>query len=64
MFKELIKIVNGGQLSSNKKLSNTDTKSNSTDSNVNDLREFKKLLDEGVITEEEFEAKKKQLLGI
>ena len=61
---ELIKIVNGGQLSSNKKLSNTDTKSNSTDSNVKDLREFKKLLDEGIITEEEFEAKKKQLLGI
>lgn len=28
------------------------------------LREYKKLLDEGVITEEEFEAKKAQLLGV
>lgn len=28
------------------------------------LREMKKLLDEGIITQEEFEAKKKQLLGL
>ena len=32
--------------------------------NAEALREFKKLLDEGIITEEEFEAKKKQLLGL
>lgn len=32
--------------------------------NLNDLRELKSLLDEGVITQEEFDAKKKQLLGI
>lgn len=31
--------------------------------NVNELRKYKELLDEGVITQEEFDAKKKQLLG-
>ena len=31
---------------------------------VEELRRYKALLDEGVITQEEFEAKKKQLLGI
>ena len=61
---KLIEIVNGGQLSSNKKISNTNAKSKSIDSSVNDLRELKKLFDEGVITEEEFNAKKKQLLGL
>lgn len=30
--------------------------------NVNDLLEYKKLLDAGVITQEEFDAKKKELL--
>lgn len=30
----------------------------------NDLKELKELLDEGIITEEEFNAKKKQLLGL
>lgn len=32
--------------------------------NAQAIREYKKLLDEGIITAEEFEAKKKQLLGI
>lgn len=31
---------------------------------ADELREYKKLLDEGVITEEEFEAKKKQIMGL
>ena len=30
----------------------------------NELREYKKLLDEGIITAEEFDAKKKQLLNL
>lgn len=30
----------------------------------NDLKELKELLDEGIITEDEFNAKKKQLLGL
>ncbi|MBB1108931.1 PH domain-containing protein [Limosilactobacillus sp. pH52_RY] len=33
-------------------------------SNLSELRELKKLLDDGIITEEEFAAKKKQILGI
>lgn len=32
--------------------------------NASAIREYKKLLDDGIITAEEFEAKKKQLLGI
>lgn len=36
----------------------------SVDETVAAIREYKKLLDEGILTPEEFEAKKKQLLGI
>ena len=36
-----------------------------TDSDkTQEIRNYKKLLDDGIITEEEFEAKKKQLLGL
>ncbi len=34
------------------------------DSNVDELKKYKELLDEGIITQEEFETKKKQLLGL
>lgn len=43
------------------------TGSNNTDngkSEADEILKFKKLLDDGIITQEEFEAKKKQLLGI
>ena len=33
-------------------------------SNADELKKFKELLDTGIITQEEFEAKKKQLLGL
>ena len=33
-------------------------------SNADELRKYKELLDMGVITQEEFDAKKKQLLGL
>ncbi|WP_419029177.1 SHOCT domain-containing protein, partial [Eisenbergiella tayi] len=33
-------------------------------SNADELRKFKELLDDGIITEEEFRVKKKQLLGL
>lgn len=33
-------------------------------STVDEIRQYKQLLDEGIITEEEFQAKKKQLLGL
>lgn len=36
----------------------------SADSTVGDIKKFKELLDGGIITQEEFDAKKKQLLGI
>ena len=36
----------------------------STSSNVDELKKYKELLDMGVITQEEFDAKKKQLLGL
>ena len=31
---------------------------------VDELRKYKELLDDGIITESEFEAKKKQILGL
>lgn len=35
-----------------------------TGSQADDLKKYKSLLDEGIITQEEFDAKKKQLLGL
>ncbi|MBR5773434.1 MAG: SHOCT domain-containing protein [Clostridia bacterium] len=35
-----------------------------TDNTADQLKKFKDLLDSGVITQEEFDAKKKQLLGL
>lgn len=37
---------------------------NTSSSNAEELKKFKELLDSGVITQEEFDAKKKQLLGL
>lgn len=37
---------------------------NNTGNSTNEIRKFKELMDEGIITEEEFIAKKRQLLGI
>ena len=39
-------------------------KISASDGGLNVLRELKELLDMGVITQEEFDAKKKQLLGL
>lgn len=36
----------------------------SSDPRFDEVREYKKLLDEGVITEEEFERKKREILGL
>ncbi|MBR5472861.1 MAG: SHOCT domain-containing protein [Clostridia bacterium] len=49
---------------------NTDSQQNivntapTTSSAIEDIRKYKELLDENVITQEEFEAKKKELLGL
>lgn len=40
------------------------TKIASATSNADELKKFKELLDLGVITQDEFDAKKKQLLGL
>lgn len=37
---------------------------NNSENNLNKLRELKSLLDEGILTQEEFDFKKKQILGI
>ena len=37
---------------------------NNSTSNADELKKYKELLDGGVITQEEFDAKKKQLLGL
>ena len=39
-------------------------KPGSETSNADELRKFKGLLDDGIINKEEFEAKKKQILGL
>ena len=43
---------------------NTPTENKSISSVADEIREFKKLLDEGIISQEEFDAKKKQLLNL
>lgn len=40
------------------------TNTTSVQSNADELRKYKELLDDGVISQEEFDAKKKQLLGL
>ena len=50
-------------------VSSRNNKSNSVNfsipqSNADELKKFKELLDSGIITQEEFDAKKKQLLGL
>ena len=55
---ELAKIINKVQVE--KAYTNT----TSVQSNADELRKYKELLDDGVISQEEFDAKKKQLLGL
>lgn len=44
--------------------SHTVAKPVANNSKANELKEYKELLDMGVISQEEFDAKKKQLLGL
>ncbi len=46
------------------KVTKTDIKQEIAQSSADELRKYKDLLDQGIITEEEFGAKKKQLLGL
>lgn len=45
-------------------VSNDENSNEITQSVVDELKKFKELLDSGIITQEEFDAKKKQLLGL
>ena len=47
-----------------KRANSSTTIQNTINTNADELKKYKDLLDSGVITEEEFEAKKKQLLGL
>lgn len=48
----------------NEKVVTTSIKQEISQSNADELKKFKELLDSGVITQEEFDAKKKELLGL
>lgn len=48
----------------NKPIATTTIKQEIPQSNADELKKYKELLDSGVITQEEFDAKKKQLLGL
>lgn len=61
---KLLESINQDTALSNPKAYKTNNKANSTEPNMDDLRELRKLFDEGIITEEEFNAKKKQILGL
>lgn len=39
-------------------------KANSTSSNIEEIKKYKELLDMGIITQAEFDVKKKELLGL
>ena len=41
-----------------------ETSDSASNSSADEIAKFKKLLDDGTITQEEFDAKKKQLLGL
>lgn len=49
---------------SQKKNTNQNASTSNTDSDADEILKFKQLLDSGIITQEEFDAKKKQLLGL
>ena len=57
-YKESLQTPNSNNSSTQQKTSNN------TDDLIKQLRELKNLVDEGILTEEEFEAKKKQLLDL
>lgn len=47
-----------------KAITNTTSTQQVSQSNADELKKYKELLDNGIITQEEFDAKKKQLLGL
>ncbi len=62
-IREIIELLNDQKVFKDEKHKSTD-KNNLSKKTTTELRELKSLLDDGVITQEEFDAKKKQLLGL
>lgn len=62
--KEVRDLINLKSVETYRQKSNVNFSSNSNISNADEIRKYKALLDDGIITEEEFEAKKKSLLGL
>lgn len=62
--KEAMNYKKSLQAKNNDNLSIQHEASNNTDNLIKQLKELKKLVDEGILTQEEFEAKKKQLLNL
>ena len=60
-IKEIYAILNYVVMQNKKKQDNSEKNKNYS---VDEIRKYKQLLDEGIITEEEFQAKKKQILEI
>lgn len=58
--KEVVKLVKTIQ----KAINNYDNSSTQSNNGINDLKQLKELADQGIITQEEFEAKKKQILRL
>lgn len=63
VFNELSNILKSFQ-NQNNSVSNSEINVIQQSSSADELKKFKELLDTGVITQEEFDAKKKQLLGL
>ena len=60
----LAKTIKNESLKFQQRLLHPQENKNSLTDPADEIRKFKKLADDGIITEEEFEAKKKQLLGL
>ncbi|MEG2039420.1 MAG: SHOCT domain-containing protein, partial [Oscillospiraceae bacterium] len=60
----IVSMASGGVQTSGPDLSQTEPVVSSADKTTDGIKKFKELLDAGIITQEEFNAKKKQLLGI
>lgn len=64
VIKKLVALMNECQAFKDEKVINKKRIDQSDKREIDNLREYKKLLDEGIITQEEFETKKKQLLDV
>ena len=64
VFRVLSELIIRRQNERNEMINRASANNVQTQSSADELKKFKELLDMGVITQEEFDAKKKQLLGL